>query len=63
MRAAQRFAGHETLEGFHAEFELARDVKKGQFSMFFCSTVCLRAFLNECVDELETKIANQKKKA
>ena len=38
------------------DFEIARDVKKGQYSLNFCSTKCLRSFLNHCVDRLEAKI-------
>lgn len=44
------------------EFEIARDVKKGQFHLLFCSTSCLRKFLNTCVDDLESKINEAKKK-
>lgn len=33
--------------------EIARDVRGGQFDLYFCSTKCLREFLNYCVDELE----------
>ena len=40
----------------YAELEIARDVKKGQFHMSFCSTSCLREFLSSCVDSLENKI-------
>lgn len=36
--------------------EIARDVRGGQFELYFCSTKCLRAYLNFCVDELEKKI-------
>lgn len=40
-----------------AEVEIVRDTTIGQFDLFFCSTKCLRRFLNECVDELERRIA------
>ena len=33
--------------------DIVEDVRGGQFSMYFCSTDCLRAFLNSCVDELD----------
>ena len=57
----------ENLEGFlffdwngtnneSADFELGLNVKKGQFSINFCSTACLRKFLNSCVDKLEENI-------
>jgi len=39
-----------------ANLDLARDTAYGQFEMYFCSTKCLRAYLNACVDELERKI-------
>jgi hypothetical protein len=35
--------------------EIARDVKGGQLDINFCSTKCLRAFLNYTVDMLEKK--------
>ena len=39
-----------------ADIELALNVKKGQFSINFCSTKCLRKFLNISVDKLEENI-------
>jgi len=30
--------------------EIADNVATGQFDLYFCSTTCLRAFLNHCVD-------------
>ncbi len=36
-----------------AELEIVRDTNFGQFDLCFCSTSCLRRFLNACVDELE----------
>ncbi len=36
---------------------VADSVGGGQFDVYFCSTDCLRAFLNECVDALDAKIA------
>ena len=35
---------------------IAYDVRGGQFDLYFCSTKCLRSYLNFCVDELEKKI-------
>jgi hypothetical protein len=32
---------------------IADDCGGGQFEMYFCSTDCLRAYLNHCVDRLE----------
>jgi hypothetical protein len=39
-----------------AEVEIVRDTTIGQFDLSFCSTHCLRRFLNECVDELDRRI-------
>ena len=33
--------------------KIADEVVGGQFDIYFCSTKCLREFLNYCVDELE----------
>jgi hypothetical protein len=41
--------------------EIGKDVRGGQFDILFCSTKCLRAYLNFCVDELEKKIMTRKK--
>ncbi len=38
-----------------AAVDIVKDVRGGQFSLYFCSTDCLRAFLNSCVDELDRK--------
>lgn len=35
---------------------IASDVRGGQFDICFCSTKCLRDFLNHAVDTLEEKI-------
>jgi len=36
--------------------EIVKDVIGGQFDLYFCSTDCLRSFLNACIDDLEQKI-------
>jgi hypothetical protein len=41
---------------------IADEVRGGQFDFYFCSTNCLRTFLNKCVDELENRIEKQKGK-
>ena len=41
---------------------LADETPGGQFEFYFCSTQCLRDFLNACVDELETEIAEKRVK-
>ncbi|MFA7061273.1 MAG: hypothetical protein WC156_10690 [Pedobacter sp.] len=37
--------------------DIIKDIRGGQAEMYFCSTECLRQFLNFCVDELEQKMA------
>ena len=44
----------------YAAVEIADKVASGQFDLYFCSTDCLRSFLNYCVDELERKIVLEK---
>lgn len=44
----------------HGLVNIALDVRGGQFALYFCSTGCLRAFLNACVDHLESKVARQR---
>jgi hypothetical protein len=39
-----------------ASIDIADRVEIGQFDLYFCSTDCLRKFLNYCVDELEREI-------
>ncbi len=38
-----------------ASVRIAELVDSGQFDLYFCSTDCLRGFLNYCVDELERR--------
>lgn len=40
--------------------EIAQNVQGGQFDINFCSTKCLRSFLNHAVDNLENKIAKKR---
>ena len=50
---------HDGGEGKDREIgamvEIARDVRGGQFDLYFCSPKCLRSYLNYCVDVLEKK--------
>jgi hypothetical protein len=41
---------------------VAEDCVGGQFELYFCSTKCLRAFLNSWVDELDKRVLQQKKR-
>ena len=45
--------GTGKYKGRYDVVELARDVRGGQFEIFFCSTRCLRRFLSHAVNELE----------
>jgi hypothetical protein len=51
---------HDDGAGDHREIykiiDIARKIKGGQFDIYFCSTNCLRQYLNYCVDELEKKM-------
>lgn len=57
---------HDGGEGSDREvgcmLDIIRDIRGGQADMYFCSTGCLRQFLNHCVDELERKVARLKTK-
>ncbi len=50
-------------QGIGAMVELARDVRGGQFDLYFCSTKCLRAYLNFCVDALDEKLKRERSKS
>lgn len=39
-----------------AQINIAEDVRRGQFDLYFCSTKCLREFFNHSVDSLEVQI-------
>jgi hypothetical protein len=41
--------------------DIMRDVFGGQGELYFCSTTCLRIFLCNCVDALETKMKIERK--
>ncbi len=49
-------SGEGMLPDTFANLTIAKDNKGGQSDFLFCSTNCLRAFLNHCVDELEKRI-------
>lgn len=46
----------------YARVPLAEDTPAGQFEFYFCSTRCLRAFLNAWVDQLDDKIQQAERK-
>jgi len=43
----------------HVTVKLAEDVRGGCYELYFCSTLCLRSYLNFCVDELEKRVKKQ----
>lgn len=48
--------GRGKLAEVYASVDIAEEVANGQFNLYFCSTSCLRGFLNYCVDMLEKRI-------
>lgn len=48
--------GEGLYDGQYEMVPLADNAKDGQFEMYFCSTGCLRKFLNGAVDELESQM-------
>ena len=49
-------SGTGIFPGKGAMVRVADNCAGGQFEMYFCSTDCLRGFLNHCVDKLEDSI-------
>ena len=47
----------------YAGLDIVEDGAQGQFDLYFCSTACLRAFFNACVDKLEQKVEADRKHA
>lgn len=58
---------HDRGEGKDREIgatvQIAQEVRGGQFDLYFCSTKCLRSYLNFCVDELDRKIKKEKRQS
>ena len=54
---------HDDGEGEFREqdhfIDIVDKAPDGQFHLSFCSTSCLRAFLNNAVDELEKKLSGE----
>ena len=48
--------GKGELSEVYASVDVADEVANGQFDLYFCSTSCLRKFLNYCVDALEERM-------
>ena len=49
-------SGDGKLPDTGGRVKIVEDAPSGQFTIYFCSTECLRSFLNQCVDELESRI-------
>lgn len=47
--------------GVQASVDIVERTPMGQFEFYFCSTECLRNFLNKIVDALESKMSKLKK--
>ncbi len=45
----------------HEHIDLATDCRDGQFEVYFCSTACLRKFLNSWVDALEARVGRERR--
>lgn len=50
--------GQGADQGEGCSLDIIRDSHGGQGDLYFCSTQCLRSFLNRAVDELESKVEN-----
>jgi hypothetical protein len=48
--------GKGDISEVYASVDVADEVANGQFDLYFCSTACLRRFLNYCVDALEERM-------
>lgn len=46
----------------YTSMDLVEDGDSGQFELVFCSFTCLRAFFNQCVDELEDRVIEERVK-
>ena len=54
MSAYLALVNHGTEpDGPYVRLDIVNDLKGGQADLLFCSSECLRAFLNSAVDELE----------
>jgi len=55
-------AGQGDDRDMYETLYIFKDTQGGQGELYFCSTQCLRTFLNACVDKLEDKIKRARKK-
>lgn len=56
--------GDDTDDHYHeyTSIDIVEKSAYGQFELYFCSTDCLRAFFNYCVDELERNMEEFRRK-
>lgn len=54
--AHTKFGGNGESPDIYTSIDIAADVVGGQFELYFCSTKCMRAFLNKIIDMLEEKM-------
>src|SRR5262249_19044409 len=40
----------------YSGIDVVEDVQGGQYDLTFCSTSCMRSFLNACIDKLEMRV-------
>jgi len=52
--------GHGADREIGCIVDVIRDAIGGQGELYFCSTKCLRKFLNQSVDELERSVMNER---
>ena len=52
--------GGDINDDVYATQDIVRDLEGGQFDLQFCSTSCLRAFFNACVDKLDERVAQNR---
>jgi hypothetical protein len=53
--------GQGEHKDIHTSVYVADYTRGGQYEVYFCSTKCLREYLNFCVDQLESRIAAEEK--
>jgi hypothetical protein len=52
----------EGHDGPGGNVEIVQEAGGAQFEFYYCSTRCLRRFFGKCVDELETRIKEDRKR-
>ncbi len=55
--------GFERDRDVYVWMPIAKEVKEWEYELYFCSSKCLRSFLNRCVDEFERSINQARNEA